>query len=261
MTWAGKIIGGLLGYWMGGLAGALIGVLLGHLIDRGFTASRFGLGDLRRIHEVFFRATFSVMGHVCKVDGRISEAEIAAAESIMAQMSLSTEQRRAAIEHFNAGKAADFDLDNVLREFRQVVRGQVNLLRMFLEIQIRAALADGRVDEAERGALLYIAQGLGLQESDYVRLEAFLTGGYQRAQADHPGTQADALVGAYSELGVSPQASDSEVKRAYRRLMNQHHPDKLVSRGLPESMIKMAQQRTQEIQAAYDSVKRARAMK
>lgn len=261
MMWPGKIIGGLLGYLAGGLLGALLGVLLGHLIDRSLAASRFGLGGLRHIHEVFFRSTFSIMGHVCKIDGRISEAEIAVAESVMAQMNLSTEQRRAAIEHFNAGKAVDFNLDRALNEFRQVVRGQINLLRMFLEIQLQAALADGRVDEAERGALLYIAQGLGLQESEYARLEAFLTGGYQHSQANHPGTRGNALAEAYRALGVSSQSSDSEVKKAYRRLMNQHHPDKLVARGLPETMVKLAQRRTQEIQVAYDSIKRARAMK
>src|SRR5690625_3529156 len=101
MMWAGKIIGGLLGDWAGGIWGALIGVLLGHLIDRSLAVSRRGVGGLRRIHEVFFRSTFSIMGHVCKIDGRVSEAEIAAAESVMAQMNLSAEQRRAAIEHFN----------------------------------------------------------------------------------------------------------------------------------------------------------------
>ena len=257
----GKFIGGLLGYLVGGLVGALIGLLLGHLIDRGLTASRFALGGLQRIHEVFFRCTFSIMGHVCKVDGRISEAEIAAAESAMAQMNLSTEQRRAAIEHFNAGKDANFDLDSALNEFRQVARGQINLLRMFLEIQIQAALADGRIDEAERGALLHIAQELGLEESEYARLEAFLTGSYRRAQPNRPGARGDGLADAYRTLGISPRESNSEVKKAYRRLMNQHHPDKLVARGLPETMIQMAQQRTQEIRAAYDSIKRARAMK
>lgn len=261
MMWVGKIIGGLLGYLAGGPWGALLGILLGHLLDRGLATSRIGLGSLARVHEVFFRTTFSIMGHVCKIDGRISEAEIAAAESVMAQMNLPPEQRHAAIEHFNTGKSIDFDLDRALAEFRQVARGQISLLRMFLEIQIQAALADGRVDEAERSALLYIARELGLQESDYAHLEAFLTSGHERAQTNHREAQANALTEAYRELGVDPQASDSEVKKAYRQLMNQHHPDKLVARGLPESMIKMAQRRTQAIQGAYDSIKRARAMK
>lgn len=260
--WVGKIVGALLGYLAGGLPGALLGLLLGHLIDRGLTRSRYGLAGLKRIHENFFRATFSVMGHVCKVDGRISKAEIAAAESIMAQMYLSGEQRRAAIDYFHTGKSVDFDLDATLQEFRRACRGQLNLLRMFLEIQIQAALADGRIDEAERGALLHIARGLGLQESEYTRLEAYLTGGYQREQASRPdGSQLDTLAQAYRELGINPQASDSEVKKAYRRLMNQHHPDKLLARGLPETMLRMAQQRTQQIRAAYESIKRARAMK
>jgi len=259
MMWIGKLIGVVIGYMLGGVLGALAGLVLGHWADRRLSVTRIGLGNVRAIRETFFSATFSVMGHVCKVDGRVSEAEIAAAESVMRHMNLSGEQRREAIGHFQAGKRADFDLDAVLDAFRRASHGQSLLIRMFLEIQIQAALADGQVDQAEREALLYIARRLGVSESDYSRLEAFLRSGAQRA-AGGAASSGPSLDDAYEELGVSRQAGDAEVKRAYRKLMNQHHPDKLVSRGLPESMIKVAQERTQAIQAAYEAVKKSRGM-
>lgn len=259
MIWIGKLLGTVIGYLLGNFLGALIGLGLGHWVDRRLAGTRIGLGNVREIRETFFRTTFSVMGHVCKADGRVSEAEIAAAEAVMSHMNLSPERRREAIEHFQAGKAADFDLDEAVDTFRRISHGQALLVRMFLEIQIQAALADGEVDDAERRVLLYIAHRLGLSEQDYARLEAFLRSGTrQRSGASaQPG---QTLADAYTELGVDESASDAEVKRAYRKLMNQHHPDKLVSRGLPESMIRVAQERTQEIQAAYETVKKARGM-
>ncbi len=66
---------------------------------------------------------------------------------------------------------------------------------------------------------------------------------------------------AYDLLGVKASDSDTEIKKAYRRLMSQHHPDKLVSKGLPEEMIKLATEKTQQIKKAYEQIKRERANK
>ena len=261
--WIGKLVGALLGYLAGGLLGLVLGALVGHWFDRGLARAALGglgLGNLAELRRAFFESTFAVMGHVAKADGRVSPAEIAAAEAAMSQMNLSAEQRREAIEHFNRGKQADFDLDAAVSRLVRATSGRGPLPRMFLEIQIQAALADGRIDAAEREALLRVARGLGLGEQDYARLEAFLAGGQRRARAAE-GRGGDVLAEAYQELGVSREASDAEVKRAYRRLMNEHHPDKLAARGLPEEMRRVAEERTREIRAAYDTVREARGMR
>jgi len=258
--WLGKILGALFGYlFTGHWLGVLVGVFIGHWFDNGRARARLMAGRYRRVHETFFRSTFRVMGHVSKADGQVSRAEIRAAEAVMDRMQLRGEQRDRAIAAFSEGKDADFDLDAELDTFLRDCRGQAQLVRLFLEIQLQAALADGRIDEPERAILLDIARRLGVSEDDYERLEALLTGGYRRANAQQ--TQADELQEAYRELGVDPNADDSEVKRAYRKLMSEHHPDKLMSRGMPEEMINVAKERTQAIQSAYETIKQARGVR
>ena len=260
MAWTGKLLGAIFGYLAGGWIGAIVGLLLGHFFDQARSKLGRAVGEASRVQQVFFRTTFSVMGYVAKADGRVSQAEIQAAETVMRHMDLSGEQRRAAIEYFSQGKQADFNLDSALAEFRQACGRQPLLSRMFLEIQLRAALADGRVDAAEHQAMVRIARALGLSEADVARLEAMLSGDFRQhahAEAQSP----DSLEHSYQVLGVNRTASNDEIKKAYRRLISQHHPDKLVSQGLPEQMLRMAKEKTQEISKAYDTIKQARGMR
>lgn len=257
--WLGKIVGGILGYalfrhWLGAVAG----IMIGHWFDNGRARVRLMASRYRRVHDTFFRTTFRVMGHVSKADGQVSEAEIRAANAVMDHMQLSGDQRERAIGAFREGKSPDFDIDAEIDTFRQVCRGQPQLIRVFLEIQLQAALADDHIDDREREILLGIARRLGISEAEYQRLESLLAGGHRRGNAQE--TEADKLQEAYRELGVDPDADASELKRAYRRLMSEHHPDKLMSRGMPEEMINVAKERTQAIQAAYETIKRARGL-
>lgn len=260
MAWTGKLLGLIFGYLAGNWIGAAIGLVLGHLFDRARNKLGRAVGEASRIQQVFFRTTFSVMGYVAKADGRVSQAEIEAAETVMRHMDLSADQRRAAIEYFHQGKQSDFNLDRALAEFTQACGRQPLLSRMFLEIQLRAALADGRVASAEHQAMVHIARSLGLSEADVARLEALLSGGFDR-QAHSQTAQRNDLEHSYQVLGIDRSASDDEVKKAYRRLISQHHPDKLVSQGLPEQMLRMAKEKTQEISKAYDVIKQARGMR
>lgn len=270
MSWWGKLIGGTFGYLLGGPLGALLGAALGHHFDEGRGASRnegpWGGQDVERIQAAFFTATFSVMGHIAKADGRVTEQEIALARAVMAHMRLDGQQRRAAINLFNEGKADGFDLDGVLRQFRRECQRRTTLLQMFVEIQVQAAYADGVMDATERAILLRICDVLGVDRALFAQIEAMVraarqfAGGGASAGGRVPphATTASALRDAYAMLGVGAGASDDEVKRAYKRLMNQHHPDKLVAKGLPEEMIRLATQKTQEIKQAYDTIRSAR---
>ncbi len=260
MGWWGKLIGGGLGFLMGGPIGALLGAAFGHQLDKGINQLEHlqgtDPGDTERTQAAFFTAVFSVMGHIAKVDGQVSKDEIRMAEHIMAQMQLSPDQRKAAIELFNQGKLTDFPLHEVLKQFRRECHRRRNLIQMFMEILITTGLADGVLDQAERIAIYDIGQQLLFSSSAVDQLIQMVTA--QQHYVDEPSTAAATLDDAYSVLGIAADASDADIKKAYRRQMSQHHPDKLVSKGLPEEMIKLATEKTQEIKAAYDQIKKAR---
>jgi DnaJ like chaperone protein len=258
----GAAIGALLGWVVAREWGALLGAILGYSVAANRGRVNWVHVNAGRAQAAFFNATFSVMGCIAKADGRVSEDEIRAARAIMAQMNLTAEQQRAAIELFNQGKQPDFQLDQVLIHFRQECGNYPALLRMFVQIQLAAALADGVLHPAEQAIFTRICTLLGIQPielrqyEEFIRAQQSFGGGRGSAQA-----QPDKLAAAYQTLGVQATNSDEEIKRAYRRLMKENHPDRLVSRGLPEAMLKIAQEKTQRINIAYEVIKSTRNMK
>jgi DnaJ like chaperone protein len=258
MSWWGKVIGGAFGFMVGGPLGAVLGAALGHNFDKGVDGLDVGhgayQGTQQRIQTAFFTATFSVMGHICKVDGRVSSDEIRTARQVMDHMELSPDQVKAAVALFNEGKKQSFPLDAILTQLKQEIGHRINLKRMFIEIQCLAAGADGTIHPAERSLLIHVCDVLGINRYELESLLVSASSGFQRAQKH---TRPD---DAYQILGISPSASDAEVKKAYRRLMSRHHPDKLLSKGLPEEMVKLATERTGEIRKAYESIKELRGL-
>jgi DnaJ like chaperone protein len=261
----GKLIGAGLGYMMGGGIGLVIGVIIGHQFDKGLASleggGAAGLGGLSHveIQHAFFEATFSVMGHLAKADGRVSEEEIALARQVMSRMGLSERARHEAISLFSQGKAPDFALEAMLTRFRYATRRARNLRQMFIEIQLHAAYADGELNPAEKRLLLTICDELGFSSADFDRLDAMVRAEQHSAKGGK--VEQVSLEDAYVILNVSSQSSDAEIKRAYRKLTNQHHPDKLVAKGLPEEMMKLAEEKTHEIRAAYERIREARGIK
>lgn len=266
MAWWGKLAGSAFGFMLGGPLGALLGGVLGHNFDKGLTGLEAGgptgsAADQERIQSAFFTATFSVMGHLAKADGRVSPAEINQAKAVMAHMDLQPDMRRAAIELFNQGKRHDFPLDDVLEQFRRECRRRTTLIQMFLEIQIQAAYADGSLHTAEEQLLLHICRKLGIPEFLFRQLERMIRaqqGAYSQGGGRQTTTDTPSLENAHAMLNVAADAKDAEIKKAYRRLMSQHHPDKLVAKGLPEEMMKVATRKTREIRKAYEVIKKSR---
>jgi DnaJ like chaperone protein len=255
----GKLLGGLLGYSIGGPIMGLIGLLIGHLFDRGYALARLGATpeERQRIQDTFFRTIFSLLGHMAKADGRISEAEIRQTEQFMAQMGLTAEHRREAIRLFKQGAEPDFGLDRTLQEFLSVCGRHPNLVRLLLVYLVNVALADGRLDRAEEQVLRRVAQALGMSAAAFEQLIRMIRA--QDAFRSGRPAGADNLETAYQALGVSRDASDGEIKRAYRRLMSEYHPDKLIGQGVPDDMVRQATERTKEIQVAFEAIKKARA--
>jgi DnaJ like chaperone protein len=236
-----------------------MGIAFGHSFDRGLggmESVEWG-ADQERIQAAFFTATFSVMGYLAKADGRVTRDEIKLAEAVMDRLSLNAEMRSSARRLFNEGKSDDFPIDEVMDQFRRETHRRTTLIQMFLEIQLQAAYADGVMHPAEKEVLVNICRHLGVPVSQLDRLEEMLRAGFGRSGYDAATTKTS-LKDAYRLLGVDDKVNDAELKKAYRRLMSQHHPDKLVAKGLPEEMIRDATEKTQQIKAAYDLVRESR---
>ena len=251
------IIGALLGAIFGGVRGLLLGGLIGYAA--GIVLQRVFIGSLRVAQSQLIDSTFAVMGALCKADNVVSRDEIRAVEQMFDMLKLHGEPRAQAKAAFNRGKQMDFDLDAAVDTFARISRGRGVLLQFFLQLQCMAVAADGRIDPAERTMLVRIARRLGLSEADVSQLEAMLRSGAGGPSAAGRAQSKDRLADAYAALGVTPQASGADIKRAYRKLISQNHPDKLAARGLPESMRAVAEERSRELNSAYDCIKAARA--
>ena len=256
MSWWGKVVGGTFGFMLGGPLGALMGASLGNYFDGPMAGGRrgpaLGLGATERVQSVFFTTTFALMGYIAKADGEVRKDEIALTEQVIQQMQLGSAQRRVAIKLFNEGRKDGFPVHEVLAQFRRECFRRRNLIQMFLEIVTATAFADGRMDSSEQRILEGIASDLGYSKAEYAQLRSRLSG--QAHFASDESTE-DKLKAAYTLLACKPGASAIELKKAYRRQMNQHHPDKLVAKGLPEEMIDLATKKAQDIKAAYELIK------
>ena len=256
MSWWGKVVGGTFGFMMAGPLGAILGASLGNYFDGGMDANRqddsLRLGATERVQSVFFTTTFALMGYIAKSDGRVTKDEIAVAEQVMRQMRLNPQQRKVAINLFNEGIKEDFPVHEVLAQFKRESFRRRNLVQMFLEIIVATAFADGRLHSREQSVLEDIAGDLGYSKAQFNQLLGRLSG---QAHFVNQDSIAEKLIAAYELLGINANVNDANMKKAYRKQMNQHHPDKLVAKGLPEEMMDIATQKTQDIKAAYELIK------
>jgi len=250
------IIGALLGALFNGLPGLVVGALVGYAA--GYGLRRFIVGSLQVAQSQLLDSTFSIMGALCKADNVVSRDEINAVKQIFGMLKLQGASREQAKAAFNRGKQAGFDLDAAVDQFARISRGRGPLLQLFLQLQCMAVAADGRVHPAEHAMLVRIAQRLGLTEADVSQLEALLRAAMGGPSATGGRPPKDRLTDAYAALGITADAEPAEIKRAYRKLISQNHPDKLAARGLPESMRPVAEERSRELNSAYDMIKSAR---
>ncbi|WP_166424168.1 co-chaperone DjlA [Paraglaciecola sp. 20A4] len=285
----GKILGTIFGFMFGRIPGAILGFVVGHMFDKGYSQDFNQMGgfsgfftsqDDFKKQAIFFHALFSVMGHIAKADGKVSDVEIKMASALMDQMGLEGDTRKEAQQAFREGKEADFALREILLELKESCHGRRDIMQVFIEILIQAAYVDGRMDKAEQKVLETAALHLGFKQSELLYLlsvyEAelrFRQRGGQRSGAHssqrgrgQQGSQStystqQSLNDAYQILGVSESDDDKAVKKAYRKLMSENHPDKLVSKGLPKQALELAKNKAQDIQAAYEMVKEKRGMR
>jgi len=212
------------------------------------------------VQTAFFITTFAAMGRLAKIDGRIKESEINLAAKVMDHLKLDTAQKKLAIRLFNDGKQSDFNLDIVLNRFYRQCKHRVSVLQIFIEIQLQTAFADGALNDKEQTLLKKMCKRLDVSESIFNRIERRvrkknLTG--EVIPRVKP-AKAMSLSRACTLLNVSRWSSREDIKKAYRRLMGQYHPDKMIARGVAEDEMEEATEFVQDIKRAYEIVSKAK---
>jgi len=261
----GKIIGTLVGLATRNPWAALAGFVLGHQFDRGF-ADRYRQfekqgASISRVSEGFVMALFQTMGHLAKVDGRVSEDEIRSARMVMHRLSLNPAEVRRAIGWFEDGKEPGFPLLQRIRELRRVGARSASDRLTFVRLLLEVVLAKQSLKKEERALIWKICTELDIGRVEFAQLEAMIRAqkGFKRS----PAGDADAarVQHAYKALGVSPEATNDEVKKAYRRLMNISHPDKISGSNPGPEVIAEAERRTREVRSAYEMLKARRSIR
>ncbi len=254
-----KFIGFIAGYYFYGFFGALAGLFIGSVIDR---ARAYGPGAINPMQNalrqtVFIETLFLSMGKLAKADDRVSEDEVAHVEMVMQKLGMTVEHRVQAIALFKRGTDPAFDVAATCNRFMAVCGQTRNLTQLLLVYLIIMAAADGRFDSAEKATLGDIAARLGYDSTAFEHLMGMVLS-QSHFSAGQPVNSAAALDDAYKTLGVTAGNSDAEIKHAYRKLISQYHPDKLIGQGLPEDMVAMATEQAKGIQLAYDLIKKHR---
>ena len=251
MTFTARLICAILGFIFASIPGAIIGFIIGYFIDRSEWGQKFSAGG-GSTQQVFLATTFKIMGYVAKADGQVSKKEIRTAEHVMMDMKLGPDKRKEAILFFNEGKQPNFNWQQAIQQLRRRCWMNPGLLKTFLEFQLKIAQADGQMSQGSRAALENVFNAMGIRGFNFSQFERSQRAG----QTYRP--HKSSIQQAYDVLGVSRDASQAEVKKAYRKQMSEHHPDKLMSKGVPEEMIQMATEKTQKIKQAYEDICRAK---
>lgn len=261
----GIIIGGILGFKFGSYPGMIFGAWIGNWLERQLTGKRT-VNHQKETQESFFTALFLTMGKLAKVDGKVSTSEIERTEGIMQHMNLNSEMRQRAILLFNQGKNDNCDIDSVLRQFGQFARRSLSLKQIFLEMLVDVAEADGMISRDEQALIERTCQLIGYPVQllyAMMKMRGFGSagGGYGQQQRRSNQKQSrrtvnrNAPFNPYQILGIEQSDNKATIRKAYKRLMSQHHPDKLVSKGLPPEMMKVAEEKTKQVQVAWEKVK------
>ncbi len=248
------MIGGTIGFALGGPLGAVAGAAFGHaFVDRKedlYLSSRPGahpyqeVSSVEQAQMVFFTAVFSMLAKIAKADGRVSENEIAIVQAFMKQdLHLDADSRQTAITIFRQAATAPERFEDFAVQFYETFRTQPNIVELMMDILVRVSASDGKISQEEEAMLMSAIYIFQYSEADYIRLKS------RYIKEAEPN---------YAILKLDETASNEEIKKQYRRLALEYHPDKIEAKGLPEEFIQFANDKFAEIQKAYEAIRKER---
>jgi DnaJ like chaperone protein len=249
----GKLLGGTIGFFLLGPLGAIAGIALGDFYEDAKSGGKKpvqGPNSRELNQQYFFVCTFTLLGKLAKADGRICEKEISEIQHLMDNVLELGEQEQAfAIRIFRASRENDDGVEDYAHQFFKIFRQRPEILENLLCQMFILANADGFFHPEERKIIEKISFIFGFNEIDLKRIYAPF---YK---------ETDTLENAYNILGISSQHSKEDIKKTYRKLAMEHHPDRVIARGLPREFIKTANKKFAEIQNAYDLICKERNIK
>lgn len=248
MGWIGKLLGGALGFAMGGPLGAILGAAVGHGFDwstRNMRLEYSGrIRPVERAQLTFFVATFSMLSKLSEADGYVSPEEMKVIDAFMRDdLGIDSESKEAAVRIFSTARSSPQSFEDFALQFYSEFHERPQLLLMLIDILVRVAVADGSLSPRKEQMIRSAVSIFAIPEAQFAAILARHSLKIDRY---------------YRVLGSAREDSDGEIKRRYRRLVNEYHPDKIASKGLPEEFSRYASEKFREIQDAYDHVRSER---
>ncbi|MEM9104002.1 MAG: co-chaperone DjlA [Pseudomonadota bacterium] len=209
-----------------------------------------------KIQALFFSSIFSTLGYLSKIDGVSTQEERDFTNNFIAGLELSNKLDQLAKNLFKEGIRSDFNqIKKLVSTFADSSSNHNDFLSIFMEVLISAAYSDGKLHNQERNVLARVAKLLNISEEKLISLET-----YEIAQAGQtpsiPNSHKDKTEYeiACDFLGVSYSCNEDEAKNAYRKMINNYHPDKLESQGIPKDFINLTAKKTIAIRKAYEVI-------
>ncbi len=248
MTWFGKVTFGSLGLFLGGPLGAVIGATLGHhLVDKKqqHMDRQTPLGRQETAQAAYFVCMFSILGKLAKIDGTVSREEIAVVEDFISKLNIPVQEQQFAKQIFSEAKYSQYSIEDFAVQFYQIHKQQPTVLISFIEVLFQVAAADKHLHPAEESALKSIKNIFRISDQQFKNIKA---------------RYFDSADKYYQCLNCTPESSNEEIKKNYRKLVKDFHPDTIISKGLPAEFTEFATKRFQEIQSAYEHIKKERGL-
>ena len=234
----------------GGPLGAIAGAALGHhLIDRkeNFVAGAIPKSSQPDYAETaqaaYFISLFSILGKLSKIDGVVTSHEIAVTERFINSLHIQYNEKQFAKQIFREARSSKYTIEDFAVQLYQTTKQQPTVLLSFFDLLFQIAAADGTLHPAEETALKRIKDIFQISDQQFDNMKAV----YFRELDRY-----------YNTLNCTPQSSNEEIKSNYKKLVKDFHPDKIISKGLPEEFTDFATKRFREIQKAYDEIKKER---
>ena len=233
----GSLIGGMIGLSLGGPFGMLLGSLIGGKISR--AKSRASFGTFAKPQQIFALSLIVLSAKLSKADGQVSKEELIAVKD---KLKIPENELDQVGKIFNKAKEESAGYESYAQQIAQIYKEKINVLEEVINILFYIAESDGNISESELKMIEHIAQIFGLTEIQFNSIRE------SRKSSDK--------LNPYIVLESNPDDTIEIIRKRYLKLSKEHHPDLLISKGVPQEVIEESKAKMRTINSAWDQVKK-----